>query len=109
MPFSLSMSTTTVVEAFVSLFAIVVMPGIANNLDTDQEFWRALQVIDSVIQANQPIFILVWMGYVVSMICLAGTGLVMTPELAISKRQQIILVIAVAAFCIRQIITLPNS
>jgi hypothetical protein len=38
MPFSLSMSTTTVVEAFVSLFAIVVMPGIANNLDTDQEF-----------------------------------------------------------------------
>jgi hypothetical protein len=98
---------STIVEADVLLFAFVVMPGIA-NLDTDKEFLRAFQVI-GVIQANQPIFILVWMGSIVSMIFLADSGLLMTLELAISKPQRMTLVIAVTTFFIGQIIILLRN
>lgn len=41
-------------------FAIVTMPGIKTL--NDGEFIRAFQVMDGVIQNNQPIFMLVWMG-----------------------------------------------
>lgn len=44
-------------------FAIVVMPGIRSL--NDREFIRAFQVMDGVIQNNQPIFMLVWVGSVV--------------------------------------------
>ncbi|KPK01729.1 MAG: hypothetical protein AMJ56_21820 [Anaerolineae bacterium SG8_19] len=53
-------------------FAIVVMPGIGGL--NDREFLRAFQVMDRVIQNNQPIFILVWLGSVVTLIIAAVLG-----------------------------------
>lgn len=51
------------VSGIVLIFAIVVMPGIG-RLD-DQGFLKGFQVIDGVIQDNQPIFGLVWGGSVI--------------------------------------------
>jgi uncharacterized membrane protein len=47
-------------------FAIVVMPGIKSL--NDREFVRAFQVIDGVIQNNQPIFMLVWIGSILALL-----------------------------------------
>ena len=70
----------SLVAGFVLAFALVVMPGIGSL--NDREFIRAFQVIDRVIQNNQPIFMLVWIGSVVALVTstmlgiaqLAGTG-----------------------------------
>jgi len=35
----------------------------------DKEFIKAFQVIDRIIQINQPIFILIWVGPILSIIC----------------------------------------
>jgi uncharacterized membrane protein len=59
----------TLVAGFVFAFAVVVMPGIKNL--GDGEFLRAFQVMDRVIQNNQPLFMLVWVG---SMVALLGTA-----------------------------------
>lgn len=53
-------------------FAIVVMPGL-KTLD-DGGFLRAFQVIDGVIQNNQPVFVLVWVGSVVLLIVAVVIG-----------------------------------
>ena len=53
----------SLVAGFLFAFASVVMPGIKSL--SDREFIRAFQVVDGVIQNNQPIFILVWVGSVV--------------------------------------------
>ena len=50
----------TLVAGFVFAFAVVVMPGIRSL--GDGEFLRAFQVMDRVIQNNQPIFMLAWIG-----------------------------------------------
>ena len=50
----------TLVAGFVLLFAIVVMPGIGTL--PNREFLHAFQVIDKVIQNNQPLFIFIWIG-----------------------------------------------
>ena len=42
------------------------MPGLAKL--TDKEFIRAFQVTDELIQNNQPIFMIVWVGSVISVI-----------------------------------------
>ena len=54
-------------------FAVVIMPGI-RSLD-DGGFIRAFQVIDRVIQNNQPLFVLVWVGSVLSLIAAVVYGL----------------------------------
>ena len=54
------------VTGFVFTYAVIVMPGLAKL--ADKEFIRAFQVTDEVIQNNQPIFMIVWMGSVVSVI-----------------------------------------
>jgi uncharacterized membrane protein len=54
-------------------FAIVVMPGIKSL--NDREFIRAFQVMDGVIQNNQPIFMLVWVGSVVALVTSAALGI----------------------------------
>lgn len=53
-------------------FAIVTMPGIKTL--NDREFIRAFQVIDGVIQNNQPIFMLVWMGSALTLLIATGLG-----------------------------------
>ena len=47
-------------------FAIVVMPGIAKL--TDKEYLLAFKHMDGIIQNNQPLFILVWAGSILSVI-----------------------------------------
>ncbi len=54
--------------------AIVVMPGI--RALNDREFIRAFQVIDGVIQNNQPVFMLVWVGSVIFLGLAAVLGIV---------------------------------
>ena len=49
---------------FVFTYAVIVMPGLAKL--TDKEFIRAFQVTDELIQNNQPIFMIVWVGSVIS-------------------------------------------
>jgi uncharacterized membrane protein len=62
----------SLVAGFVFAFAVVVMPGIRNLKDGD--FIRAFQVIDRIIQDNQPIFMLVWVGSTVTLVVSAGFG-----------------------------------
>ena len=57
---------------FVFAFASVVMPGIGKL--GDREFIRSFQVIDGIIQAGQPVFGLVWMGSVATLLLSAVMG-----------------------------------
>ena len=72
---SLILSTflCSLVSGFLFAYAIVIMPGI-KNLD-DREFIRAFQVTDLVIQNNQPVFILVWVGSAIAVIVSAVLGI----------------------------------
>ena len=54
------------VTGFVFTYAVIVMPGLAKL--ADKEFIRAFQVTDGVIQNNQPIFMIVWLGSLISVI-----------------------------------------
>ena len=54
------------VTGFVFTYAVIVMPGLAKL--ADKEFIRAVQVTDGVIQSNQPIFMIVWVGSLISVI-----------------------------------------
>ena len=51
---------------FILTYAIIVMPGLS-KLD-DKEFIKAFQVTDMIIQNNQPIFILLWLGSIISVL-----------------------------------------
>ena len=62
----------SLVAGFVFAFAVVVMPGISNL--GDGEFLRAFQTMDRVIQNNQPVFMLVWMGSVIALLAAAALG-----------------------------------
>lgn len=73
-PGSLVLATflCSLVAGFLFAFAAVVMPGL-RRLD-DGSFIRAFQVIDRVIQDNQPLFVLVWVGSVLTVITAAVLG-----------------------------------
>ena len=43
------------------------MPGLSKL--EDKEFIKAFQVTDGIIQNNQPIFILIWLGSIISVFC----------------------------------------
>ncbi|MDY6880926.1 MAG: DUF1772 domain-containing protein [Desulfatiglans sp.] len=70
----------SLVAGFLFAFALVVMPGI-RRLD-DRDFLKAFQVMDRVIQNNQPLFVFVWVGSIVTLVAsvllsirhLDGTG-----------------------------------
>jgi len=63
----------SLVAGLLFAFAVVVMPGL-RSLD-DRGFIRAFQAIDRVIQNNQPLFLLVWVGSAFSLLAAAGLGL----------------------------------
>ena len=63
----------SLVAGFLFAFAVVVMPGI-QRLE-DRAFLRAFQVMDGVIQDNQPLFMLVWLGSVVALVLAAVLGI----------------------------------
>jgi uncharacterized membrane protein len=70
---ALSALLCALVAGLVFTFAVVVMPGI-QGLD-DRDFLRAFQVMDRVIQRNQPLFMLVWVGSVLTLLTSAVLGL----------------------------------
>ena len=63
----------SLVAGFLFAFALVVMPGLRSL--NDREFIRAFQVMDRVIQNNQPIFVLVWVGSIVALVTSAVLGI----------------------------------
>lgn len=63
----------SLVAGFLLAFAVVVMPGIGNL--GDGQFLRSFQVMDRVIQNNQPVFLLVWVGSVLALLLSAGLGI----------------------------------
>lgn len=69
----LSILLCGLVSGLLLIFAIVVMPGIG-RLD-DQGFLKGFQVIDGVIQDNQPIFGLVWGGSVIILLIVSVFGI----------------------------------
>ena len=62
----------SLVAGFLFAYAIVVMPGI--RVLGDREFIQAFQVTDRIIQNNQPVFLLVWIGSAVALIACAVSG-----------------------------------
>jgi len=75
--FSLTLISATLlcslVAGFLLAFSIVAMPGLKSL--NDREFIRAFQVIDSVIQNRQPVFMVVWIGSVVTLLTSAMLGI----------------------------------
>ena len=62
------------VTGFILTYAIVVMPGLAKL--TDRNFLRAFQVTDEIIQNNQPLFMLIWVGSIISVITTIFTSII---------------------------------
>jgi len=58
--------TCSLVTGFIFTYAVVVMPGFSKL--EDKEFLRAFQVTDVVIQNNQPLFMLTWVGSIISVL-----------------------------------------
>ena len=63
----------SLVAGFLFAYAIVVMPGIKSL--SDRDFIRAFQATDRVIQNNQPLFVIVWVGSAVTLIASAIWGI----------------------------------
>lgn len=68
----------TLVTGFILLYALVVMPGFARL--NDREFIRAFQVTDGIIQANQPFFLMIWIGSIVSVIFVMISSILMLEQ-----------------------------
>ena len=81
----------SLVAGFLFAFAVVVMPGIKNL--KDGKFIQAFQVIDRVIQDNQPLFMLVWLGSSLALVASAALGIA---ELA--GRERLLLVVATCIY-----------
>ena len=61
-----SIITCALVTGFIFTYAIVVMPGFSKL--NDKEFLKAFQVTDAIIQNNQPLFMLTWVGSIISIL-----------------------------------------
>ena len=62
----------SLVTGFLFAFAVVVMAGIKKL--NDGEFIRAFQTMDGIIQNNQPLFVVVWLGSVIALVVAAALG-----------------------------------
>ena len=62
----LSVLFCALATGFILTYAVVVMPGLSKL--EDKEFIKAFQVTDGIIQNNQPIFILIWVGSIISVL-----------------------------------------
>ena len=61
-----SILSCSLVTGFIFTYAIVVLPGFSKL--EDKEYIRAFQVTDEVIQKNQPLFMLTWIGSIISVL-----------------------------------------
>ena len=75
------------VTGFIFTYAIVVMPGFSKL--SDKEFIKAFQVTDEVIQSNQPLFMMLWIRSIISILL---TIIVATATTGLSNSWLIILV-----------------
>lgn len=66
----------SMVAGFLLVFAIVVMPGIA-TLD-DRKYLESFTVMDRVIQDNQPIFVMLWVGSILASLAAIVLSLIET-------------------------------
>ena len=64
---------SSLTAGLVFAFAVVVMPGIRSLPDRD--YLRAFQVMDRVIQENDPLFMLVWVGSALAVVAAAALAL----------------------------------
>ena len=64
----LSILSCSLVTGFIFTYAIIVMPGLSKL--SDKEFLKAFQVTDAVIQNRQRIFMLIWVGSIMSVLSL---------------------------------------
>jgi uncharacterized membrane protein len=69
----LSIMFCSLVAGLLFGFAIVVMPGIAKL--TDKEYLLAFKHMDGIIQNNQPLFVLVWAGSILSVMATLVLGM----------------------------------
>ena len=86
----------SLVAGFLFAFALVVMPGIKSL--NDREFIRAFQVMDGVIQNNQPIFVFVWVGSVVALVASVVLGI---GQLDVAGRLLIIFAVISYVICVQ--------
>ena len=82
-----SIITCALVTGFIFTYAIVVMPGFSKMNDND--FLKAFQVTDAIIQNNQPLFMLTWIGSIISILSTIVISIVI---LGISDAWYIVLV-----------------
>ena len=82
-----SILTCSLVTGFIFTYAVVVMPGLSKL--NDKEFLRAFQVTDGIIQNNQPLFMLTWVGSIIAILSLILIAIVF---IGISKTWLIVLV-----------------
>ena len=85
-----SILSCTLVTGFILTYAVVVMPSLS-KLD-DKEFIRAFQVTDAVIQNNQPLFMLTWVGSIISIL---STILISIVSVELSEAWLIVLIGAI--------------
>ena len=85
-----SIMLCSLVGGFTFTYAIVVMPGLSSL--NDREFIRAFQVADAVIQNNQPLFMLTWIGSIVSLL---STVFISTVNFGLTQTWLIVLASAV--------------
>ena len=74
-----SILSCSLVTGFIFTYAIVVLPGFSKL--GDKEYIRVFQVTDGVIQNNQPLFMLTWIGSIISVLG-AILASILSPELA---------------------------
>ena len=93
-----SIMLCSLVGGFTFTYAIIVMPGLSSL--NDREFIRAFQVADAVIQNNQPLFMLTWIGSIISLI---NVVLISLASSAILDSWLLILISAVYLFGVQGI------
>jgi uncharacterized membrane protein len=75
-PFQVTLVVATLlcalVAGFLFAFGVVVMPGLRTL--SASEYLRAFQVMDGVIQNNNPVFLLLWVGSVIALLAATGLG-----------------------------------
>ena len=87
----LSTLLCSLVAGLVLTFAIVVMPGIRTMGDID--YLKSFKAMDRVIQNNQPIFMLVWLGSALVLLVSTALGVIQLEGL-----DRILLVVACAIY-----------
>ena len=69
-----SITLCSLVSGFIFTYSVVVMPGLSKL--NDKDFLKAFQVTDAVIQNNQPLFMVTWIGSILAMLATILVSLV---------------------------------